>query len=77
MVSLMEKRKAERAKLAQMAPSEDDPNPDVRGILLSDQITYFARNHQLLSPFNPENLKPAGFNGPWGPRIPHARHLDQ
>jgi deoxycytidine triphosphate deaminase len=44
-----------------MAPSEDDPNPDVRGILLSDQITYFARNHQLLSPFNPENLKPAGY----------------
>jgi deoxycytidine triphosphate deaminase len=61
MVSLTDKRKAERAKLAQMAPSEDDPNPDVRGILLSDQITYFARNHQLLSPFNPENLKPAGY----------------
>jgi deoxycytidine triphosphate deaminase len=61
MVSLTEKRKAERAKLAQMAPSEDDPNPDVRGILLSDQITYFARNHQLISPFNSENLKPAGY----------------
>jgi deoxycytidine triphosphate deaminase len=61
MVSLTEKRKEERARLAQMAPSEDDPNPDVRGILLSDQITYFARNHQLISPFNPENLKPAGY----------------
>jgi deoxycytidine triphosphate deaminase len=61
MVSLIEKRKAEKAKLAQMAPSEDDPNPDVRGILLSDQITYFARSHQLISPFNPENLKPAGY----------------
>jgi deoxycytidine triphosphate deaminase len=61
MVSLTEKRNAERAKLAQMMPSEDDPNPGVYGILLSDQITYFARNHNLICPFNPENLKPAGY----------------
>jgi deoxycytidine triphosphate deaminase len=61
MVSLTEKRTAERAKLAQMMPSEDDPNPGVYGILLSDQITYFARNHHLICPFNPENLKPAGY----------------
>ena len=61
MGSLTEKRKSERAKLAQMPPSEDDPNSDVRGILLSDQITYFAQNHNLISPFNPDNLKPAGY----------------
>jgi deoxycytidine triphosphate deaminase len=44
-----------------MAPSEDDPSPDVRGILLSDQITRFAMDQQLITPFNPENLKPAGY----------------
>lgn len=61
MVSLTEKREAEKARLAQMPPSEDDPSPDVSGILLSDQITYFARSHFLISPFNPKNLKPAGY----------------
>jgi hypothetical protein len=59
--SIAEKRKLERAKLADMAPSDIDPNPDVHGILLSDQITFFANNHGLIKPFDPDNLKPAGY----------------
>jgi len=61
MTSITQKRITERAKLTETLPSEDDPNADIRGILLSDQISYFAQHHNLISPFDPANLKPAGY----------------
>jgi deoxycytidine triphosphate deaminase len=61
MTSIAEKRKSERTKLEGMAPSDVDPNPEIHGILLSDQITFFAKHYGLIKPFDPENLKPAGY----------------
>ena len=61
MASITEKRKSERTKLEGMAPSDIDSNPEIHGILLSDQITFFANQHGLIKPFDPENLKPAGY----------------
>jgi deoxycytidine triphosphate deaminase len=61
MATLSEKRKAEGERLKTFDTSEDDPSPHIQGILLSDQIIYFASHHQMISPFLPENLKPAGY----------------
>lgn len=40
-----------------------EKNPGVQGVLLSDQIERFATNPEfkLISPFNPDRLKPAGY----------------
>jgi hypothetical protein len=55
-------RRAEQLKrIYATAPLEDDPKPDENGILLSDQITYYATHHDMISPFLHENLKPAGY----------------
>lgn len=35
--------------------------PGTPGILLSDQITYFAQTHHMITPFKKELLKPAGY----------------
>ena len=40
---------------------EIDPSAGGTGILLSDQITFFAEKHNLIAPFRRENLKPAGY----------------
>ena len=61
MPSLSRKRLAEKTTIEAFYPSEDDPHPDVHGVLLSDEITFYATNHQLIVPFNPENLKPAAY----------------
>lgn len=39
----------------------DDPDPDVRGMLSSDRIWYYADTVRLISPFNPDLLKPASY----------------
>lgn len=59
--SLTEKRRSELEYLKTLSPLETDPRASIRGILLSEQIAYYAENHQLIQPFNKENLKPAGY----------------
>lgn len=40
---------------------EEDPRSEQTGVLLSDQIKFYAEKHQLLEPFDPNHLKPAGY----------------
>ncbi len=61
MSTLSQKRDAERQRLAALIPSEDDPHSAERGVLLSDEIIFYAENHDLITPFNRSNLKPAGY----------------
>ncbi len=58
---LAQKRAAERTKLSQLTPPEIDPHPNVYGVLLSDEIAFYAVNHQLITPFDRTNLKPAAY----------------
>jgi deoxycytidine triphosphate deaminase len=59
MVALFQKRAAERARLASFKPS--DPHPEIHGVLLSDEIIFYAENHRLITPFDRDSLKPAGY----------------
>ena len=43
------------------APLCDDPSDNETGVLLSDQIEYYAREHNLIQPFSSEALRPAGY----------------
>src|SRR5713101_8213247 len=61
MPSLSKKREAELAKLKRLIPPEDDPHRELHGVLLSDEIAFYADNHELISPFDRENLKPAAY----------------
>ncbi|MGE4063734.1 MAG: hypothetical protein AB7E79_10245 [Rhodospirillaceae bacterium] len=61
MPSLPEKRTAQESKLKRLKPSEVDPRPNTHGVLLSDEIAFYAHNHDLLTPFDSEKLKPAGY----------------
>jgi len=61
MSTLSQKRASQKEHILSRRPSEDDPHRGIHGVLLSDEITYYARNHNLIEPFNPENLKPAGY----------------
>jgi deoxycytidine triphosphate deaminase len=61
MPTLEKKRAAELAKLSQLTPSDVDPHPKVRGVLLSDEIAFYADNHKLIAPFDRANLKPAAY----------------
>lgn len=61
MPTLTEKRGALRARLALLPPPEDDPHPKVGGVLLSDEIAFYATSQQLVSPFDRRNLKPAAY----------------
>jgi deoxycytidine triphosphate deaminase len=62
MSSLSQKRDAERRRLGALIPSDNDPHSALdSGVLLSDEITYYAENHHLIEPFDRANLKPAGY----------------
>jgi deoxycytidine triphosphate deaminase len=61
MANIATKRADQLKKVTATAPLEDDPNPGENGVLLSDQITYYATNHDMISPFAQGNLKPAGY----------------
>jgi len=61
MPSLSEKRRAQAEYLRSIAPSEQDPHETNRGVLLSDEIIFYAENCNLIAPFNRANLKPAGY----------------
>ena len=43
------------------APLRYDPNSRECGVLLSDQIAYYARAHKIIEPFSFEALRPAGY----------------
>ena len=43
-------------------PARNDPHGDQFGVLLSDEIEYYARNHKLISPFRDCDLRPAGYS---------------
>jgi hypothetical protein len=62
MASVTEKRKKAKRELDIIAPAcEDDPHPDVHGVLLSDEIIFYADTCRLLRPFDRESLKPAAY----------------
>src|ERR1700743_2757039 len=62
-MTALSKRIAEQMqKLTTIEPLEVDPHPNIFGVLLSDEITYYAENHHLIVPFDTgEKLKPAGY----------------
>jgi deoxycytidine triphosphate deaminase len=55
------KREAERAQILAFKPSEIDPHANISGVLLSDEIIFYAENYHLIVPFDRKNLKPAGY----------------
>jgi deoxycytidine triphosphate deaminase len=61
MPSLTEKRRAEANRLRSYCPLNVDPHPTIHGVLLRDEITFYAENHHLIYPFDPDNLHPAGY----------------
>ncbi len=61
MPSLAKKRHDRLARLQQLPPSEDDPHADRTGVLLSDEIRYYAEYHRLITPFDEDNLKSAAY----------------
>ncbi len=40
----------------------NDPDPDTRGVLLSDRIQFYAQRVRLINPLNTKNLRPASYN---------------
>ncbi len=38
-----------------------DPNPEAKGVLLSDQIKFYAEKINLIEPFDEKNLRPASY----------------
>lgn len=61
MATLKKKEKDELDRLNNIPTLEQDPFPDEHGVLLSDKITILARDHNLVFPFDEENLKPAAY----------------
>ena len=55
------KRRDEMERIRALEDLEEDKHDDKTGILLGDEITYYAQNHKLISPFDPENIKPASY----------------
>lgn len=56
----MNKREEERKLLEGYPCLDKDPLHTV-GVLLSNEIEYYAINHKLIDPFNLNNLKPAAY----------------
>ncbi len=61
MPSLFNKRENQLSQLQQLPPSEEDPHADWPGVLLSDEIEFYAEHCKLIVPFNRDNLKPAAY----------------
>lgn len=55
------RQQAEYDRLKKFRILEVDPHPDKTGVLLSDEIAFYALHHQLICPFKLENLKPAAY----------------
>jgi deoxycytidine triphosphate deaminase len=61
MPTVADKRATLLERLNQLKPLDEDPFPDVHGVLLSDQIEYYATYANLITPFARSNLKPAAY----------------
>jgi deoxycytidine triphosphate deaminase len=61
MSTLSKKRRDETQKIHSLPPSEEDPHRDITGVLLSDEIIFYAEEHRLITPFDRDNLKPAAY----------------
>lgn len=61
MTTFAKKRVEQTKELHSVEPLEVDPHPDVCGVLLSDEIIFYAEQHRLIQPFSRSNLKPAGY----------------
>lgn len=61
MNTLIDIRKSERVRLERFKVLEIDDRPDIHGVLLGDQIEYYVQKCNMVYPFEPENLKPAGY----------------
>jgi len=58
----MGKKDDERTQLAGYeCPEQDERTHKPCGVLLSDEIEHCVNNFRMIDPFNPENLKPAGY----------------
>ena len=55
------KREEMRTLLAQFPILAIDPHPNQTGVLLSHEIEFFSKNHNLIKDFDPSHLKPAGY----------------
>ena len=56
-----DKKAKELARLAKLKDLWKDPHPGETGVLLSDQIKYYADEGNMIVPFTSENVKPAGY----------------
>ena len=54
-------REKEHERLGDLADLRDDPHADKVGVLLSEEIAFYAEEADLISPFNEKHLKPAGY----------------
>ena len=61
MTTRAEKRQEEAARIGSTRPCEDDPHDQVTGVLLSDEIAFYAEKKGMIEPFLADNLKPAGY----------------
>lgn len=51
----------ERSRLEKLPEVETDPHSDIHGVLLSDEIEFYANTYKLIEPFKRDNLKPAAY----------------
>lgn len=58
----MDPREQEEARLSQYTEILPDPSHPVSGVLLRDEITYFAKTFKMIDPFREELLKPAAYH---------------
>ena len=61
MKTVSQKRAEELQRLESFVPADVDSEPDKHGVLLSDQIKHLVNECQLIDPYDPKNLKPAGY----------------
>ena len=61
MKTISQKRTDELRRLESFVPAEEDSESDKYGVLLSDQIKHLVDQCKLIDPYNPKNLKPAGY----------------
>ena len=56
-----EKKKIELARIENLPPIDEDERSTKTGVLLGDEISYYAKQFKLISPFDRNNLKPASY----------------
>ena len=59
---LEREREREIERLSNYPCLERDDRREITGVLLSDEIKYYADEYDMIDPFNEENLEPASYN---------------